>query len=241
MNVGRRVGPVAKWLMRPPGAPMYVLAVAAALASVWSCMVPTRRGMFVDMVTNLGVEARRRGALSWFRKSWMYLDVPEGQFLFAAALWGVVIALWMGRRIARGVVVKRLSSQRAAPFAYWRRWLIVPVLFGVTVWVCAATAWPVYVGFWVSKPWLEAAAAEAKRVYPQGVAARTMGIYRAYPVGGVQAQWSPGRGEVFVIVGGGGAAFVYREDGEPPAPRTNAPPGVRRMSGRWFLIEPRGF
>ena len=235
MNMGRNVGPVSKWLMRPPGAPTLTLTAAAVLASLWACAVPTRRGAFVDLLSNSMPFIRGRWSLAWLRRSWLNLDAPEGRFLLAASLWAIVIAIWVVRRAARGAVVKSLSKHRAAPFAYWRRWLIPPVLFGVTVWACT-TRLPTYAAFWLSKPWLDNAVREAKSAAPAGVAARARGLYRAHPIGGVQVQTSTARGETYLALAPF-VGFVHRDDGNPPAPRTPPRWRVRRMSAHWFLLE----
>src|SRR3954447_6806615 len=53
MNTGQVVGPVTRWLMSPPGWPMYLLLAAAVLVSLWACVVPTRRGAFSDILSGL--------------------------------------------------------------------------------------------------------------------------------------------------------------------------------------------
>src|SRR4051812_6279677 len=50
MNMGRSVGGLSKWLMRPPGWPLHVLMAVAVLLSLWAAVVPLRRGTFIDLL-----------------------------------------------------------------------------------------------------------------------------------------------------------------------------------------------
>jgi hypothetical protein len=242
MNMGREVGWLAAWLMRPPGWAMYLLLGGAVLVSLWACVVPTRRGAFSDIVSGLLLVPPRL----WWRRIggfWLDLDSPYGRFLLGAALWMPLIMSWAARRVTRGIVVRRVSNQKAAPFAYWRRWLVVPVVFGLTILV-GMTRLPTYAGFWVSKPWLERAAREAKASPARYLSPGVLGAFGRYPLGsGKGKQWAQvvdenGRTQVLI---GYEAALVRQEDGEPPAGRMWAaePPWrIRRLSSRWFLVEP---
>src|SRR6478672_832486 len=49
MNMGISVGPVKRFIMRPPGWPLYLLTAGAALASLWAAAAPTAPGAFVDL------------------------------------------------------------------------------------------------------------------------------------------------------------------------------------------------
>lgn len=235
MNTGRVVGPVTRWLMSPPGRPTYLLLAGAVLVSLWACVVPTRRGEFSDVLSQLLLMS----PVTWWRRfsgDWWRFDWPIGRFLLAATTWTLVIAVWTVRRVARGVTVRRVSRQKPATFAYWRRWLVVPVVFGVTVLVCM-TRLPTYAGFWVSKPWLERAAREAASAPGGGVPPRVMGVFSACPAYGM-----PGRYQVEREVGQTHVHLAYEtglirvDDGRPPVlvPRQIA----RRVSANWFLVEP---
>jgi hypothetical protein len=220
MNTGQVVGPVTRWLMSPPGWPMYLLLAAAVLVSLWACVVPTRRGAFSDVLSELLLVSPGL----WWRRHvvrWGNFNAPVGRFLLGAALWTLLIGGWIVRRVARGLTVRRVSRQKPAAFAYWRRWLVVPVVFGVTVLVCM-TRLPTYAGFWLSKPWLE----------------------------GVVREQRPGLGSIAlfgrcqVLVGRGGAIInlwndVYlmrRDDGQiRPVPSGYR---VTRLSANWLLFEP---
>jgi hypothetical protein len=233
MNMGQEVGWVARWLMRPPGWPTHLLLAGAVLVSLWACVVPTRRGEFSDHLSELLLMS----PAWWWRRVggfWWNFDKPLGRFFLAAALWTMLALAWIVRRTARGLTVRRVSRQKAATFAYWRRWLVVPVVFGLTVLVCL-TRLPTYAGFWLSKPWLEQAAREAAMAPGRGLPPRALGVF------GRPAYVVPG---TFHVERRGGLTYVHLmyetrllriDDGTPPsAPREI----VTRMSANWFLIEP---
>jgi hypothetical protein len=219
MNTGQVVGPVTRWLMSPPGWAMYLLLAGAVVVSVWACVVPTRVGAFSDILSAMLLSPR-----SWrwrLNGIWGNLDYPAGRFLVGVVLWSMLALVWIVRRVARGVTVRRVSRQRAATFAYWRRWLVVPVIFGVTTLVCM-TRLPTYAGFWLSKPWLERAVREPPPA-PGGI-----GLF----------------GRCEVLPGGGGAivnlwsdAYLMRRDDGQVRP---VHPGYRvtRLSANWILFEP---
>jgi hypothetical protein len=248
MNMGREVGPVAAWLMRPPGWPMYLFLSAAVLVSLWACVAPTRRGAFSDILSEPLFLVPPALWLRRVRGFWWELDLPHGRFMLGAALWAVLIVAWLIRRVARGVTVRRLSSHRAAPFAYWRRWLVVPVVFGLTVLVCM-TRLPTYAGFWVSKPWLERSVREAKGNPARGLPGRVIGAFPPNPGSPMRTRngtaWfqvvsTEGRTHVLI---GYGATLVRQDDGRPPTGdiRGVSPPvRARRLSSHWFLVETEG-
>jgi hypothetical protein len=243
-NRGHTIGPLVRWLMSPPGWPTYLLLAAAVLASVWACVVPTRRGAFVDEFSILlqvppRLWARRLGGV------WADAAAPHGRFVLGAILWLLLALVWIARRAARGVAVRRVSKQKAATFAYWRRWLIVPTVFALTVCACE-TRLPTYAGFWVSKPWLDRAAREAQASPPHYLPPRTLGAFTRYPFGpGVgrgkawaQTIYENGRAEILI---GYSTALVRQDDGRPPTdPIWSATPPlrIRRLSSNWFLVEP---
>jgi hypothetical protein len=234
MNTGQVVGPVTRWLMSPPGWPMYLLLAGAVLVSLWACVVPTRRGAFSDVLSELLLMPPNL----WWRRIggfWWNFDMHLGRFLLATALWTALIVAWVVRRVARGVTVRRVSRQKPATFAYWRRWLVVPVIFGVTILVCM-TRLPTYVGFWLSTPWLEQAAREAGPTPGRGLPLRSIGVFGrpAYVVPGTfQIERHPGQTYVHLAYETG---LIRVDNGTPPviAPQHVA----RRLSANWFLVEP---
>jgi hypothetical protein len=217
-----------------------VITVLAVLMSLWAASVPVPVGRFADMLGYLAFNAD--GWLELLRlREWREWESPYTRFLYGAALWAMVLACWITRRVARGAVVKRVSKQRAAPFAYWRRWLVTPVLFGLTTWACT-TLLPVYAGFWVSKPWLDRAVVDADADSTGGLPPRWMGVFGPYPrTTGVKT----GRAWLQVHTndqGTGvelweGVGFIHGTKGAP-----SVPPGwrVRRLSNQWFLVERDG-
>jgi hypothetical protein len=234
MNMGQVVGPVTRWLMSPPGWPTYLLLAGAVLVSLWACVVPTRVGAFSDVLSELLLVSPRW----WWRRIdgfWWDFDRPLGRFLLAAALWTLLALAWIVRRVARGITVRRVSRQKAATFAYWRRWLVVPVVFGVTVLVCM-TRLPTYAGFWLSKPWLERAALDVR--VGGYVPSHTIGLFGNGPPS--RGGWSvvpvtyDRIGMVAVHISWD-ADLVRSDDGEPPvlSPRNR----TTRLSAHWFLVE----
>ena len=117
MNMGTRIGPVARRLMRPPGWPVHVFTTLAILASLWTAATPLGPGQLVD---NLGLLVTLRGwTWSGLLDTMATPGSIRGHYFLAFGLWLGVIAWWLVRRVARGVTVKRLSKQKAATFAYW--------------------------------------------------------------------------------------------------------------------------
>jgi hypothetical protein len=149
MNMGTEVGPVRRWLMRPPGWPLHVVTGLAVIISLWAAASPTRRGALVDELS-WPLVSRYGGFVQHFVETASDLGDPRGRFLIGATIWLIVGVTWIGRRAARGIVVKGLSRHSAATFAYWRRWLATPLIFGMTVILCR-TSLPVTAGFWMSK------------------------------------------------------------------------------------------
>jgi hypothetical protein len=234
MNTGQVVGPVTRWLMSPPGWAMYLLLAGAVLVSLWACVVPTRRGEFSDHLSELLLMS----PAWWWRRIdefWWDFDVPLGRFLLGAALWTLLALAWIVRRVARGVTVRRVSRQKAATFAYWRRWLVVPVVFGVTVLVCM-TRLPTYAGFWLSRPWLDRAALEARGtgyVPPHTIGLFTTALPRRGGWALVPVRYE-GAGTVAVHLSWD-VDFVRCDSGNPPL--LAARQVARRLSANWFLVE----
>ena len=150
MNMDTHVGPVARWLMSPPGWPIFALVGLAALISLWAAATPMPSG-HVILVT--------RGLLGWFERSspgsvLTSISLSEVRILWAVLALLLVLIVWLPRRVVRGITVLKVTSTRAATFAYWRRWLMPLFVLGGTILVCRTPA-PVYVGFWLSKPALQ--------------------------------------------------------------------------------------
>jgi hypothetical protein len=163
MNMGIEVGPVRRFLMRPPGWPVYLLTAMAALWSLWAAATPTPPGMFVNTL----------GEFEEWHSYAAHLYLAKGRFLCGALLWTVVLSTWATRRMARGITVMRLSKHRPAAFAYWRRWLWPLVVFLFTVLICL-TSLPVLGGFWLSRGALNAAVQNSAPANPDS---QWIGIY----------------------------------------------------------------
>jgi hypothetical protein len=140
-----------------------------------------------------------------------------------------------------------VSRRKAAPFAYWRRWLLVPAVFGLTILVCM-TRLPTYAGFWLSKPWLEGAAREAKADPGSTLPPRVIGVFGRFSDYGISTR-TPGQPWFQVLSEGGRTvvligyqiALVRQDDGQPPTgplPPMNRPWRAQRLSANWFLVEP---
>jgi hypothetical protein len=256
MNMGWEVRRVVKWLMRPPGWPTHLLTGAAVIMSLWAAAAPMGRDSFMDL---LNLRVLSIDYYQELRTMIWELGDPLGRFLLGAILWLMVAVVWISRRVARGVTVKRLSKQKAAPLAYWRRWLVTPVVFGITVLLCRSTL-PAWAGFWISKPWMESAVEEARiaagRTATAGGAGwpgaatpdRWIGIYppSPTPTWGGQVQWH--RGEATVHVSNNARRnpmgyFVYRNDGQAPelmpfgGGAYSTGNRVRHLYGPWYVVE----
>ena len=134
MNMGRRLPGLAQALMRPPGWPLYSLTVVAAGVSFWAAETARGRRHPVDLLTELALLGP---SLWWDRHvTWLGWGDSDWRFLLASSLWAIVLAVWVVRRAARGVTVRRVSKRPAAAFAYWARWITVPAAFGATVFWC---------------------------------------------------------------------------------------------------------
>jgi hypothetical protein len=252
MNMGWEVRRVVKWLMRPPGWPTHLLTALAVVTSLWAAAAPTGRDAFVDL---LGLSVSFIDNYEDLATRVRDLSDPGGRFLIGVVLWLAVAAVWISRRVARGITVKRLSKQPAAPLAYWRRWLVTPVIFGLTVLLCRSIL-PVWAGFWISKPWLEKAVVDAKsgavRPTPWVPASVRsygwIGIYPppANPGWAGELQWNGVEAEIHVSGNAWGTPvgyFVYRGDGRPPelSPGTGGAYStsnrVRHLYGPWYVVE----
>ena len=202
MNMGIEVGPVKRWLMRPPGWPLYLLAAAATLISLWAAAAPTWPGLFVDTV----------GRFDNWRSTASDFSLPEGRFLWGALLWTIVLSLWTIRRFARGITVARLSRQKPAAFAYWRRWLWPPVVFGLTVLICL-TSLPMLGGFWLSRASLNAAVNEGGPTHRES---HWIGIY---PL-------EYGRSTAVASYEGQKWVFLWRDSNSDPGGFVYCDPGI---------------
>jgi hypothetical protein len=239
MNMGKDVRRLARFLMKPPGWVMHVLTALAVLMSLWAAAVPARRGSYTDILSHLMLVAKWDGETGRaIGREMLKIGSGQGRFLIAASLWLVVGLAWIGRRVARGITVKRLAKQRAAPLAYWRRWLVTPVVFAVTVMLCRSRL-PVYAGFWLSKPWLDQAVKDAKAM-PSGasIRGRWLGIYPHRSAPDTYVEHSPANRETYVVIAPPDAGFIYVDNSNPPPPREHwTRPTVRHLTGNWYLVE----
>jgi uncharacterized protein YneF (UPF0154 family) len=222
MNMGIAVGPVKRWLMRPPGWPLYLLTGVAAVVSVWAAAAPTPAGAFVDVLGSPD---------DW---SGLAQDVgsPYGRFLWAALLWTILLGAWIVRRVARGITVLRLSKQKAPAFAYWRRWLCPLLIFLLTV-LCCLSPLPVIGGFWLSRKSLEAT---VKAGGPTNSRAPWIGIYPVSVPPSAVVQTRVGQEWIFVWKDGG---FVHVESEVAPDERLVLPwqtVSIKRVAKNWFTF-----
>jgi hypothetical protein len=155
MNMDAPVSPAAAWLMSPPGWPLFLLTAVAVLMSVWAAMSPMPNGHVGDAVMRLQA--------TYTRDILTRYDRLEVRYLISWVAWAAVLLVWFARRIARGTTVMRVAKRKAAPFAYWRRWLAPWLILGATVLFCR-TPIPVYVGFRISKGALEDAMRQHKEL-----------------------------------------------------------------------------
>jgi hypothetical protein len=237
MNLGRHVGGMAGRLLRPPGWALYTLSAVAVLVSVWAAASPAPSGQIAPMLMRVWEQSGRRG---WVGALGAYGAV-EVRYAYAVIAWTVVAAVWIARRLARGIVVRRIApGQRAAPFAYWRRWLTPHFVLAATVLFCL-TPGPVYLEFWASKPSIEAARRNWTGNPPHpGTSTRVSALERKlkwvgiFPVRGYQGLWasegSPGMNLVLVNASDWGG-FVYSPNGPPTWFRGY---DLRHMGGGWY-------
>jgi hypothetical protein len=232
MNLGRHVGGFAGKLLRPPGWPLYTFTLLAALVSVWAAASPMPSGQIASMLNRVWEYSN---ATNWP----LVLAKPgaiEVRYAYAVLAWSLVAAVWIARRIGRGVTVRRIApGQRAAPLAYWRRWLIPPVVLGATILFCL-TPGPVFVGFWASKPSIDAARQNFKGNPLWSLRPSKKNRVKwvgAYPVDDVDGLFSapqlgPGMNHIVTSDYGG---FLYSPDG-PPARYTEY--DLRYVGGGWY-------
>jgi hypothetical protein len=233
MNLGRHVGGVAGRLLRPPGWPLYTLTAVAVLVSVWATASPMPSGQIGPMLTRVWEQLTSPG---WGRVLGAY-NAVEVQYGYAVLAWLIVAAVWIGRRVARGIVVRRIApGQRAAPFAYWRRWLIPHVVLAATVLFCLTPA-PVYVGFWISKPWMNAERAALAKDSSRSRSGPSLHKVRrwigVYPVDrGIFVRRDLVSGpDICVMIVSEFGGFVYSPDGPP---RGYSGYDLQDMSGGWY-------
>jgi hypothetical protein len=233
MNMGEHVGAFAARLLRPPGWPLYTATACAALVSVWAAAAPMPSGQIGPMLASVWERASRAG---WVGVLSDYGRV-EVRYACAVLAWLVVAAAWTARRVARGVTVRRIApGQRAAPFAYWRRWLIPHFVLLATILFCRTSA-PVFVGFWVSSPWLngERLALTARSPRMQVVATQKSRWWiGVYPID--RGMWfrrggTPDAGGTYVITVSEFGGFVHSPSGRPV---WNTGDELHDLGGGWY-------
>ena len=230
MNMGRRVGWLTGWLMRPPGVVIYGLTALAIIVSLWGAATPGPGGEYAHYVLSRAFSPSLR---QQFWDHDLRYSEHTGRFVLAVLAWAGVLALWVLRRVARGIAVRRLSRQKPATFAYWRRWLVTPVVLGFTLLICRTPA-PVWLGFALSRGDLDRAAAAGASPADEWI-----GVYP--PVVWMAPQVFRGRvGEVWVHVRYDGG-FVRSGDRPPPEHGTDrwSNPVSRRfraMGGGWYAF-----
>jgi hypothetical protein len=173
----------------------------------------------------------------------------RGRYLIALLIWLIVAMAWIARRVARAITVYYVSKQKAATFAYWRRWLITPLMLGATLIVCW-TRLPEIIGFWLSKSALEKTVRDVRAV-PSTPGLMRGGYYVATSIGVypprelsrgwiVNDVWERGD-ETWIYVQNNGA-FIYRDGGQPPSNDSliRARKGlshVHHLYGPWYSVD----
>src|SRR3954463_16425522 len=94
MNMDTPVGPVAAFLMSPPGWPLYVMTGVAVLLSVWVSAAPGPNGRIGNQVIGLWNDS--------IPDALPHIERLEVRYLCACLAWGAVLAVWFVRRVARG-------------------------------------------------------------------------------------------------------------------------------------------
>jgi len=228
MNMGRHVGGFARRLLGPPGWPIYTLTGFAALVSIWAAASPTPSG---QIAVWLGYVWNRATLTAWPHILDEFTRI-EVRYAYAVLAWFAVALVWLTRRVARGLTVRRIApGQRAAPFAYWRRWLIPHVLLALTILFCL-TPGPIYLGFWASYASMEATRQRTPDVRwqpPRGMLRGEKRWIGAYPLDGRNAVF--GRSGVFYIGTSDLGGFVYS-----PVPESYRGDDLRYMGGGWYSV-----
>lgn len=231
MNLGQHVGPVARRLMRPPGWPLYSLTAFAVLLSLWAAAAPMPSGQIVSLLSTLSRLAEQE---TWGDAFTQYYEVPV-RYAYAILAWGLVAGIWVARRGARGITVRRIArGQRAATFAYWRRWLIPHFVLIATILFCLTPA-PVYLGFWASKSSIEHATPTRPntRAYFgfRRAEARWLGVY---PVSDGRGYVRAADGRLVVEVSHLGG-FVYSPQGWPSD--WGSAYDIHELGGGWYIYQ----
>ncbi len=146
MDMDHDVGPAARRRMRPPGWPMFSLIGLAVVLSLWAAATPMPSGMITVVIERLIRGIGEEGVWAVVK----HYESPEVRYLYAFVPWILVGVIWIVRRSARGITVRKLSGTKAATFAYWRRWLLPHFILAATILFCM-TPGPVTMGLWMSK------------------------------------------------------------------------------------------
>jgi hypothetical protein len=133
------------------------------------------------------------------------------------------------------VTVRRIApGQRAAPFAYWRRWLVPHLVLAATILFCL-TPGPVYLGVWISKPSIDKAQRNWTSPPPSTRPVRSWQSVRwvgLYPVDGYYGLWAFRRGPVMNVINASElGGFVYSPAGPPAEFRRYA---LHYLGSGWY-------
>jgi len=159
-------------------------------------------------------------------------------------LWTLVLSIWVMRRVARGITVLRLSKQKAAAFAYWRRWLWPLVAFGLTVVTCL-TSLPVLGGFWLSRASLNAAVKAGGPAHPDS---HWIGVYPMEYGQSMAVESRKGQKWVFLwdTSNSDPGGFIHCDPGVEPDELLTIPSyyrrriRIRRMAEGWYSFRAMG-
>lgn len=229
MNMGGEVGGLAGRLMRPPGWSLHLLAAVAVLMSLWAAATPMPSGHVGTVVLRLWRTFTPPYGGSSPLPTLLMIELPEIRYLYAFAAWALVAVMWWARRVVRGVVVWRVTGLPPAKFAYWRRWLVPYFVLLATV-LCCLTPAPVLLGFWASKPWIDAARRQAVAGQTP-LRVRWVGIYPAIrPEQGTPPFATVADPDIVTISGWGGFLYAPKwTPGEGPAR------DFRHLGGGWYV------
>lgn len=122
-------------------------------------------------------------------------------------LWIVVSLVWIMHLVCRGILIRRIWRGRPAPSCGFADWVIVPSLLIIGL-VVSSTHYPLKLGFWISRPGLEALADRSTASQSAMQMGGSAGIYR-FPFS------SKLEDELFLPVAGADGGFLHSK---APAP-----------------------
>jgi hypothetical protein len=133
--------------------------------------------------------------------------------------WTVLGIIWSMRLALRWGELKNKESLSRGTHGRARSWLIVPLVFSITLLLTAASV-PMSVAFWISRPAMDAIAQQAAKMPPgTTLPDQWIGLYRAKRIE------VSSNGLQFLIDDSGGlldaTGFIYSPGGPPPDDKHN--------------------